>query len=132
MVYKPSTPRSLLAAAIAGALMLASCGGSDTPADKGDVTISTRAGAASSSKQKDATSVLPDGVDSMQIKFEDAGGVLVLGPIEVAASPVVTIRDVPLVAKSITVDYLRNGGYALATDDEPIAWNGVSGSSCRT
>lgn len=129
MVYKPFIPRSLLAAAVTGALVLASCGGSDSPADKGDVTISTRAQAASGSKQKDAASAMPDGVDSMQIKFEDASGVLVLGPIEVTASPVVTIKDVPLAARSITVDYLRNGGYALATDDEPITWNGASGSS---
>ncbi len=129
MVYKPLIPRSLLAAAIAGAFVLASCGGSDTPADKGDVTISTRAGATSSSPQKDTSSVLPDGVDSMQVKFEDASGTLVYGPVEVTAMPVVTIKDVPLTAKSISVDYLRNGGYALATDDEAITWSGANGSS---
>lgn len=65
----------------------------------------------------------------MQIEFKDASGQLLYGPIEVLAAPQVTIPNVSLNASSITVDYLRNGGFALASDDEAIAWNNAAGSA---
>lgn len=125
-----TAPLSLLVIALATALTLSACnGGSDTVAT-GEVTISHLS--APKSIQKDAlppAAALPEGIDSLQVSFEDANGNLVYGPIEVPAAPAVTLQNVPLNARSATVDYLRNGGFALATDDEPITWNGASGSA---
>lgn len=126
--------RTALATALLGAFALSGCGGSDS-ATTGDVTISHLSGTATKASPKGAVSpvaALPAGVDSMQVSFMDASGNLVHGPIEVAAAPVVDIKEVPLAAKSAAVDYLRNGGYALATDNEPITWNGASGSASPT
>lgn len=126
--------RALLSAALISAIALAGCGGSDS-ASTGDVTISHLNGAARNALQKNAAppvAPLPDGVDSMQISFTDAGGSVVYGPIEIPATPVADVKGVPLTAESATVHYLRNGGYALATDDEPITWDGTSGSASPT
>lgn len=143
-----STPRLLLAAMAVMALTLASCGGGSSPLTGsssslpgsaaqpavGEVTISHLARDQFSSALKKAltagsASPLPNDVDALQIEFFDNVGKSVLGPVEVDADPVVTVRDVPLSARSATVSYLRNGGFALAKDDEDIAWSGVAGSA---
>ncbi|WP_028605339.1 hypothetical protein [Ottowia thiooxydans] len=128
MPHQLSAPRALLAAALASAFLLASCGGGSDTVGTGEVTISHLASAKTGSLQK-AAAALPAGVDSMQVKFLDASGAVVHGPVEVLAGPTVAIQNVPLTAKSATVDYLRNGGYSLANDDEPIAWDGARGSA---
>ena len=129
MALRFSAPRSLLAASLtAAALILAGCGSDSGDIAKGQVKISHLSSGKTDSLQKTAAAI-PDGVDSMQIKFLDESGVVVYGPVEVQAAPEVTVQDVPLTAKSATVEYLRNGGYALARDDEDIAWNGAVGSA---
>ena len=140
-------PRSTLwAASLAAASLAAGCSSSssDTAATKGDVTILHSASPDNSTTQEgemaaaavttdtnaiQAPAAFPSGVDSMHIEFKDASGQLLYGPIEVPAAPQVTIPGVPLNATSITVDYLRNGGYALASDDEAIAWNNAAGAA---
>lgn len=136
----------LWAASLAAAFVAAGCGGSgsDTSPKTGDVTILHSTSPGSSSAQSgqqlaaaipaatpsaQSPAAFPSGVDSMQIEFKDANGQLLYGPIEVPATPQVTIPDVPLNASSITVDYLRNGGFALASDDEAITWNNAAGSA---
>jgi hypothetical protein len=129
---------ALAAAAVSAALAVAGCGGSSSGTATGEVTISHLAAAtASAGAQKPmsaaaAAAPLPANVGAMQIEFFDAAGKSVLGPVEVPSSPVVTVPNVPLTASSTTVSYLRNGGYALAKDDEPIAWNGLAGSASPT
>lgn len=143
-----STPRLFLAAVAVMALTLASCGGgsspltgsssslpgSAAPPTVGEVTFSHLVKDPFSSALKKvltagSASPLPNDVDALQIEFFDNVGQSVLGPVEVDADPVVTVRDVPLSARSATVSYLRNGGFALAKDDEDIAWSGVTGSA---
>lgn len=129
-----SNPRVLFAAAVSMVLTFAGCGGSSSPPTVGEVTISHLAKDTRLSVQKNMplatqASPLPGNVDAMHIEFFDNAGRSVLGPVEVDADPTVTIRNVPLSASSTTVFYLRNGGFALAKDDEPIAWDGVRGSA---
>ena len=119
-----STPRLLLAAIAVMALTLASCGGgssplngssssltgSAAPSTVGEVTISHLAKDQFSSALKKvltagSASPLPNDVDALQIEFFDNVGKSVLGPVEVDADPVVTVRDVPLSARSATVSY---------------------------
>ena len=130
------------------ALTLASCGGGSSPLTGGssslpdtaapptvgEVTISHLAKDQSSSTltkilAAGSASPLPNHVDALQIEFFDDVGLSVLGPVEVDAEPVVKVRDVPLSTRSATVSYLRNGGFALAKDDEEIAWAGLTGSA---
>jgi len=140
MIHTLSTRQKLWAASMA-TVFIAGCGGSsgsDDPPTTGDVTISHGASSASAmahSSQQAAAAIpaatdvvqdhapLPDGVNAMQVEFRDSAGQLLYRPIEVEAAPQVTIQGVPLNASSLTVDYLRNGGYALASDDEDIVWN---------
>ena len=143
-----STPRLFLAALAVMALTLASCGGgsspltgsssslpgSAAPLTVGEVTISHLAkdqfpSALIKVLTAGSASPLPNDVDALQIEFFDNVGQSVLGPVEVDADPVVTMRNVPLSARSATVSYLRNGGFALAKDDEDIAWAGVTASA---
>lgn len=128
---------TLFTALFSGVLAIAGCNGDagSSATATGEVTISHQAQATKTVSQKTAASTdaaIPDGVDSLQIKFEDASGNVVYGPVEVPAAPQVSIQNVPLIATSLTVDYLRNGGYALATDDEPIAWSNGLGSARPT
>lgn len=121
---------SLLTTAVAGSLFLTGCnGGSDTVAS-GEVIISHHAPSKSTHKSAlPPAAALPEGIDSLHISFRNDNGQLVYGPIEVPASHELTLRDVPLTAKVATVDYLRNGGFAVATDEEPVTWNGAIGSA---
>ncbi len=138
MAHPFISPRPLLAAVFSVALILSGCGGGSSGSTTGSVTILHQAGggptadAMGMARQADVSSQaaapLPDGVDSMQVKFLDADGKVVYGPVEVKAAPAVTVNDVPLTATSTNIDYLRNGGYALDTDDEPIAWSGAAAS----
>lgn len=116
---------------MAGILTLAACRSDSDEPTVGAVTISHQAEAAVRSKAQasDAKWALPDGIDSMQIEFEDASGQVVYGPVEVLAASDITLQDVPLSATSVTVDYLRNGGYALFTDETPVAWSAALGSA---
>lgn len=116
---------------MAGLLALSSCNSGSDESDSGPdeptvgaVTISHLADASAKTRSlAQSGNVLPDGIDAMQIEFEDADGQVVHGPIEVPAAPEATINDVPLSVASVTVDYLRNGGYALFTDEVPVAWS---------
>lgn len=115
-------------------LALAGCngaGGSST----GAVTISHAVAqtlpltSLSPATDKPATAaMLPLQVNAMHVRFLDERGNLVYGPVEVQATSEVSVRDVPLSATVAKVDYLRNGGYALHTGDEPITWNGLVGT----
>lgn len=122
-------PRCLAAAALAAALALTACGGSDGP-NTGTVTISHAGGTTQgvAGLQRDArpaattAAMLPLTINAMHVSFLDAQGKVVHGPVEVQAAPEVTLRDVPLSATTAKVDYLRNGGMATHTDDEPLVW----------
>lgn len=135
MKFPSTVPRCLAAAAMAAALALTACGGSGGPAT-GTVTISHAGTSAqgTSGLLRDArpaatAAMLPLQINAMHVRFLDAKGNVVHGPVEVSAAPEVTLRDVPMSATTAKVDYLRNGGFATHTDDEPIAWNGTAGSA---
>ncbi|MES2787568.1 MAG: hypothetical protein V4684_19035 [Pseudomonadota bacterium] len=136
MKHSSAVRRLFVAAAVSAVLALSGCGGGSS-ATTGDVTIrhlpsSTALASAPAKPLSAPASLLPATIDAMHVEFFDNAGRSVFGPVEVASSPLVTIRDVPLSASSTTVHYLRNGGFALARDDEPVAWDGAVGSASPT
>lgn len=138
MRYSIPVHRALIAAAMSFAFIISACGGggsgSSSDPNTGEVTIShgSKVTVSSVVKQKvsaTAVSPLPEGVNALQIEFFDDKGRSILGPVEVDADPVVKVLNVPLIAASTTVSYLRNGGFELAEDSEPISWQGRVGSA---
>ena len=65
---------------------------------------------------------IPGGIDTVSVVFRDSLGNPVYGPIEVDATATLTVQDVPLTAQTVDIDYLRNGGFALFEDQEPVVW----------
>ncbi len=43
-----------------------------------------------------------------------------------------SVPNVPLSTRSVKIDHLRNGGYALADETEEVTWNGTTGTSTDT
>lgn len=121
----------LLAFVLCAALVMSGCGSDSGASTRGTGSVKIAHLAelrpASGGLTSAADAALPAGVDSMQVTFLDAAGKAIYGPIEVKADGAVTIDQVPLTAVSVSVHYLRNGGYALATDTEAIAWSGLTG-----
>lgn len=70
----------------------------------------------------DEPASVPPGVDTLSLRFYDERNNPVHGPIRVAASNDIELRAVPLSARYIDIDYLRNGGFALYEDREIIDW----------
>lgn len=122
-------------ALLALALLVAGCGGgsetatgsgsgSGSPTSTGTVTILHGAPlpARDNADYETPDNRLPPGVDALQFQFFDAQGNLVHGPVEFPAGTRVRVEGVPTTASRVDIDYLRNGGYPLYEDQEPVSW----------
>jgi hypothetical protein len=63
--------------------------------------------------------------DAVQLVFNDAGGNVVLGPLEFPAAETLMVENVPLTATEVVVDYLENGGLAIEESETPLSFSGA-------
>jgi hypothetical protein len=71
----------------------------------------------------DVPGTIPEGVDSLGVTLFSENGTRI-GYHEVVAAREVSIAGIPRQTQSVDIDYLRNGGYAVAEDSETVVWNG--------
>lgn len=130
--------KKLTASSLLAAVFLAGCGSDNSDdfvvttggATTGTVTVTHPGGLARTNQdfENPGASSVPPGVDSFQFQFLDANGNPIYGPLELPVAESVEIPNVPLAARTVDIDYLRGGGFALFEDNEAIDWQGGVGS----